>query len=492
MIGITGYGAYVPRKRLDRRAAAQANAWFNPSLNGLAKGVRSMCNWDEDSITMAVAAARDCLHGGTSPTPKAVHLASTTLPFADRDCAGVVAAALGLPEEIGTANLTTSQRAATSGLVTALNVVAADVGSILMLASEHRRTKAGSALEMLSGDGGVALMLGSENVVCEFLGSHQLSIDFIDHYRGTTEAGEFDYSWEDRWHRDEGYMKIAPRALSGLFEKTGVAPEAVDHFVMPETVRGVAAKVAAAAGIPKNAARDVLGEVMGGAGTAHALVMLADVLGEAKPGQTIVVVGWGQGCDALLFRTTDGITDFRPRLGLRGHLALGREEKLYTKFLAFNGLIEMERGLRSEVDKQTGLSGLYRNRKLLTSFVGGKCRSCGTVQIPKSNVCIGPNCGATDEQDDHPMADATANLQSWTADMLTYTPDPPQHFGMVQFDGGGRIMADITDVDPGEVDVGMPVRMEFRIKDFDDKRGFTRYFWKATPDRVTGANAGAS
>jgi len=488
MIGITGYGAYVPRMRLDRRTAADANAWFNPALKGLAKGVRSMCNWDEDSVTMAVAAALDCLHGGALPIPGALHLASTTLPFMDRDCAGLVAAALGLPEELGTANLTATQRAATSGLVTALKSVAADAGTILLLASEHRRTKAGSALEMISGDAAAALMLGRENVLCEFLGGHQLTVDFVDHYRGATEA--FDYPWEDRWHRDQGFMEIAPRALAGLFEKTGAAPAAVDHFVMPETVRGVTAKVAAAAGIPDRAIADSLGDEMGAAGTAHALVMLADVLAKAKPGQTIVVVGWGQGCDALLFRATDRITDFRPRLGLRGHLALGREEKLYTKFLAFNGLIEMERGLRSEVDKQTALSGLYRNRKLLTSFVGGKCRSCGTVQIPKSNVCVGPNCGATGAQVDHPMADVAASLQSWTADRLTYTPDPPQHFGMVVFAGGGRILADISDVDPGEVYVGMPVRMEFRIKDFDDSRGFTRYFWKATPDRVTGTNAG--
>ena len=60
--------------------------------------------------------------------------------------------------------------------------------------------------------------------------------------------------------------------------------------------------------------------------------------------------------------------------------------------------------------------------------------------------------------------------------------DPPQHFGMVVFEEGGRLMADFTDVDPGEVAVGMPMRMMFRVKDRDDRRGFTQYFWKATPD----------
>ena len=52
---------------------------------------------------------------------------------------------------------------------------------------------------------------------------------------------------------------------------------------------------------------------------------------------------------------------------------------------------------------------------------------------------------------------------------------------MVQFNDGGRLMADFTDVDIAEVSVGMAMRMVFRIKDYDAQRGFTRYFWKATP-----------
>jgi uncharacterized OB-fold protein len=52
---------------------------------------------------------------------------------------------------------------------------------------------------------------------------------------------------------------------------------------------------------------------------------------------------------------------------------------------------------------------------------------------------------------------------------------------------------DITDVEPGDVDSGTPVRMVFRVKEWDDRRGFTRYFWKAQPDRrrMAGAKAAA-
>ena len=52
---------------------------------------------------------------------------------------------------------------------------------------------------------------------------------------------------------------------------------------------------------------------------------------------------------------------------------------------------------------------------------------------------------------------------------------------MIQFNGGGRMMSDFTDVDEGKVDVGTPMRMTFRIKDVDAVRGFVRYFWKAAP-----------
>ena len=52
---------------------------------------------------------------------------------------------------------------------------------------------------------------------------------------------------------------------------------------------------------------------------------------------------------------------------------------------------------------------------------------------------------------------------------------------MVQFDPGGRLMADFTDVDRGAVEVGMDMRMVFRVKERDAQRGFVRYFWKAAP-----------
>ena len=96
MIGITSYGAYIPRLRLDRMSIFQSMGWFAPAIMMVAQGERSMCNWDEDTVTMAVAAARDCLKGVDKNTLDGLYLASTTLPFADRQNAGIVKAALNL------------------------------------------------------------------------------------------------------------------------------------------------------------------------------------------------------------------------------------------------------------------------------------------------------------------------------------------------------------------------------------------------------------
>jgi 3-hydroxy-3-methylglutaryl CoA synthase len=480
MIGIKAFGGYVPRRRLQRSVIVEANAWFNAGVKGYAKGERSMCNWDEDALTMAVEASRDCLGAEKPDDIRAIFLASTTLPFADRLNSGVLGTALNLGQNLMTMDITSTLRSGTSGLVNALTMAKGTDGSILFTASEHRRSKTSTTNELMYGDGAAALLLGSgDDVIAEYLGGYQAAVDFVDHYRFRTE--DFDYNWEERWIRDEGYAKIVPPAVATALEAAGVSADDIDHMVMPGTIRGLQGMIAKRTGINPEAAHDNMHANLGDTGAAHSLVMLVDCLQSAEPGQTILVIGWGQGCDALVFRTTDALKTISERHGIKGFMARRKEETNYNKFLAFNGLIEQDGGLRAETDKQTALSTLYRNKEMVMGFVGGKCEKCGTVQFPKARVCVNPNCGAIDTQEDIPMSETPAKIQSWTADNLTYAMDPPQHFGMIIFEEGGRLMADFTDVDVGEVEVGGEMRMMFRIKAHDEKRGFNKYFWKAAP-----------
>lgn len=477
MSGILAAGAYVPRNRLSRKAVAEANQWFNPGLKGLARGERAICNWDEDTLTMAVEAARDCLGTRDRAQVGAVVLASTTAPFADRQNAGVIAEALNLEDDVSAMDVGGSLRAGTSALINALKG-ASGGRTTLLIAAEHRQSKAAGPQEMAFGDGAAAFLIGEDGSAAGLVAATSRTADFVDHYRAGT--ARFDYAWEERWVRDEGQLKILPDALGAALEAAGLEADKIDHVLVPLSA-ATAGRIAKGLGFAAEAMADPLFANLGDCGAAHPLVMLADCLARAKPGETIAVAGWGQGADVAVLRAGDGVAQAVPGLGVAGHLARRREETNYNRYLSFNNLVEQERGIRSELDRQTAVSALYRNRDMVLGFTGGKCASCGTVQFPRSNICVNPNCGKRHTQAPHPMAESRASIQSWTADNLTYTPDPPTHFGMVVFEEGGRLMTDFTDVDRGTLEVGQPVRMMFRIKDVDEKRGFKRYFWKAAP-----------
>jgi 3-hydroxy-3-methylglutaryl CoA synthase len=477
MVGIAAVGGYIPRLRLARRAIVDANAWANPALKAMAKSERAICNWDEDPITMAVEAARSCLDNRSREDIGALYFASTSAPFDDRHNAGVIAQAL-LIKEIESLDVGASMRAGTSALIAAAKTVASSGRSALVLAAEQRRTAPASTLELTSGDGAAALTVAAGDGIARLVGHHAVTVDFVDHYRG--HGQEFDYTWEERWIRDEGWLKIVPAAASALLAQTGVAPAAIAHVCLPCTLARVPEMILDRLQIPKASLHDNLHAGCGDTGACHSLLLLAHVLEQAKPGERILVVGFGQGCDVLLFEATEAIEQARPT-AVSDALARRRPETNYQRYLAFNDLVPIDKGPRSEVDKFTPLSTLYRKRDMLFGLVGGRCRVCGTVQFPKSRICVNPNCNALNSQDDQSFADFPARVLSWSADHLTYTPDPPAHYGMVQFEPGGRLMADFTDVDVGKVGVGMGMRMVFRVRERDPQRGFVRYFWKAAP-----------
>jgi len=480
MIGITSFGAYIPHLRLSRSSIVQHMGWFAPAIMAVSQGERSMCNYDEDSITMAVAAARDCLAGGDKSALDALFLASTTLPFADRQNAGIVSAALNLSDEIITADYTASQKVATTALITALeSVQSGNRQQILVTAADKRETKTAYFYEMWFGDGAAALTVGNEDVIAEYLGSYSLSCDFVDHYRGAFH--KHDYVWEERWTRDIGYGEIIPKAVNGLFDKLGITMEDVDKLVYPCFFKGDHKKIAKKLGATPEKLVDNMHEVCGETGAAHAFMMFIAALEKAEPGERILLVGFGQGANALYFKVTDQIKALAGRNGVSGSLANKKVIDNYAKWLKFRDLIQTEMGIRAEAPTQTATTVLWRKNKMLLGLVGGKCRKCGTPQFPKMDYCVNPSCGALNSQDDYEFADAPAKVKTFTGDMLAISVDPPAIYGMVQFDDGGRIMADFTDCELDEVKVGLRVQMALKRKVEDAQRGFVNYFWKAVP-----------
>ncbi|MEW5946326.1 MAG: 3-oxoacyl-[acyl-carrier-protein] synthase III C-terminal domain-containing protein [bacterium] len=490
MTGITGFGGYIPKLRLNRMQIFQAMGWFAPAVMVVAQGERSVCNHDEDALSMAVEASRDCLRGTNKADVEALYLCSTTLPYADRQNAGIVKTALNLRDDVLTADFTSSLKAATTGMTAAFDAVASgNRKCVLLTATDHRRTKGAYFYEMWFGDGAASVLIGSDNVVAEFKGSHSVSHDFCDHYRG---AGyTFDYMWEERWARDEGYTKIIPEAVNGLMKKLGITMNDVTKLVFPCFFKAEHAGIAKKLGATPDKVMDNMHEACGETGAAHPLVMLVHALEQSKPGDRILLASFGNGSDALLFEVTENIAKLPPRKGIGGCLADKRKIQNYEKYLKFRDLVQFEMGIRAEAGGRTAMSTLWRKRKAITGLVGAKCGKCATPQWPPMKICINPECRSHGVFEDYEFSEKTGRIVTWTADMLAVSQEPPQLYGIIQFDEGGRMILEFTDCEQKDVGVGNPVALSFRKRYFDkDRSGYQGYFWKAVPRKVERKEAG--
>ncbi|MGD9045779.1 MAG: SDR family NAD(P)-dependent oxidoreductase, partial [Desulfobacterales bacterium] len=414
----------------------------------------------------------------------ALFLASTTLPFADRQNAGIVSSALNLKDNLLTADHTSSQKASTTALISALeSLKGGERKSIMVTASDRRETKAAYFYEMWFGDGAGSLMVGDTDVIAAYKGSYSVAHEFVDHYRGADQ--KYDYMWEERWARDAGYGRIIPEVVNGLFEKLGISMDDVDKLVYPCIFKRDHRNIAAQLGATSEKLVDNMHEVCGETGAAHPFIMFISALEKARPGDRILMIGFGQGANALLFEVTESVTDLVERNGVAGSLQNKKTTDNYMKWLKFRDLIQTEMGIRAEAPSQTATTVLWRKNKMILGLVGGRCRECGTPQFPKMDICVNPECGAFHSQEDYEFADVPARVKTFTGDMLSVSVDPPAIYGMVQFENGGRMVADFTDCELDDLKVGLAIQMAFKRKGVDKERGFVNYFWKAVP--VSGA-----
>ena len=148
MVGIASYGAYIPIYRLSRETISKE--WGTPAGHG----EKSVRNYDEDSITMAVEAAIDCLNGVDRRSVDGLYFASTTPPYREKQSASIVAAALDLRrDELFTADFANSLRAGTIAMKAATDAVnGGSAKNVLVVASDCRLPAPNSELEPLFAD----------------------------------------------------------------------------------------------------------------------------------------------------------------------------------------------------------------------------------------------------------------------------------------------------------------------------------------------------
>lgn len=477
MVGITGYGAYLPRYRMDRSVVLQQVGWFN---RGLSKGEKAVANCDEDSVTMAYAAARECLKGPGADEVDALYMASLSFPFKLRQNAAIVSEALNLNEAIRTADYTSSPQCGTDAMLSALDAAACgSARQAIVCASDARRAKPGSSQEYTWGDGAAAIRFGSENILAAFLGASSVTSDFID--KRIIDTEEFERVWEDRWLRDEGYLKLIPKVVTDLLKKTGTSIEDYAKVCIACPNSSALKAIGKKCGLSPEQIADNLVGTVGDLNSSMPAMMLVSALEAASAGDKIMLVSFGYGARALAFEATQAVTSAASRGCLAAALARKTPLKEYARYLAYKGLVDFEMGIRGETVAPTAMSVLHQQGKAITCLEGVRCTACGTPQYPKHTVCANPGCNAVGQMEPYIFSDKIGAVASFTADSLAFSWDPPQLDGMLDFDEGGRLFMDFTDCTKDDVSVGIKMQMTFRRKYADKVRGHYGYYWKAMP-----------
>ncbi|TMA93385.1 MAG: Zn-ribbon domain-containing OB-fold protein [Deltaproteobacteria bacterium] len=190
----------------------------------------------------------------------------------------------------------------------------------------------------------------------------------------------------------------------------------------------------------------------------------------AAPGDFLVVAGYGEGADALVFRATDALPASRPR-PLADRLAHALPVTSYGRFLKARGLVPAETA-GEPVTSIIEWKELAQDVRLH----GSRCEACGLVQYPQTRVCIG--CQARDRLVDHKLT-KHGTVFTFTIDNLAPVPEHPLPMAVIDLEGGGRLYLQVTDAAEGEVRVGAPVELTFRR--LHEAGGNRHYFWKARP-----------
>jgi 3-hydroxy-3-methylglutaryl CoA synthase/uncharacterized OB-fold protein len=461
LAGITRYGSYVPFSRVQRGAFAGG------------RGARAVAGHDEDSVSMAVEAAREVLAGGF--TPELLLFATTSPPYAEKTNAATVQAALGLSESIGSAELGGSGRMGLAALGLGLDVATAGRRA-LVCAGDVVVGAPGGARESQGGDAAVAFGTGPDaEAVARLRGRASATTELLDVWRLPEER--FAKSWEERFGAEILGPVLADTATRAL-KAAGVEPTELSQVIVDSANPRAAAGLPRALRLKPEQLADGLEASVGRAGAAHAGLVLARTLDKAKPGDRILVASLADGCEALVFEVTDEIASARPRHGVDAWIASKRDDVAYNTWLKWRGILPFEPPRRPDPDRPAA-PPMRRHERWKLAFEGARCTKCKTGHLPPQRVCS--HCGAVDEMAPEIFADRGCKVATFTLDHLAYSLQPPVVAAVVDFEGGGRLTCELTDVDPKTVAIGNELEMTFRR--LYTGQGVHNYFWKARPRR---------
>ncbi|MDP2841606.1 MAG: hydroxymethylglutaryl-CoA synthase [Candidatus Methanoperedens sp.] len=313
--GIVSYGAYIPRYRIKIEEIAKV--WGdNPNsiIDGLMVYEKSVPDMDEDTITIAVEAARNAVNRANVNPEKigAVFTGSESHPYAVKPTSTIVAEAIGATPNLTAADFEFACKAGTAAMQACVGMTESDMIELgLAIGADVSQGAPGDALEYTAAAGGVAYIIGKENIVAKIESTYSFTTDTPDFWR---REGKPYPEHGGRFTGEPGYFKHVTSAASGLMERLGTKPSDYNYAVFHQPNGKFPTRVAKMLGFSGEQIKPgLVVSRLGNTYSGSCMMGLAAILDIAKPGDRIFMTAFGSGAgsDAFSFSVTDRIDEIR-------------------------------------------------------------------------------------------------------------------------------------------------------------------------------------
>jgi len=322
-VGIVGWGAFIPRRRIRVEEIAAVWGADAPSYKkGLKLYQKSVPGADEDTITMSVEAARNALarSGGVDPVDiGAVYVGSESHPYAVKPSGTVVAEALGIVPDVHIADLEFACKAGTEGMYLAHSLVkAGEVRYALGIGGDTSQGAPGDALEYSAAAGSAAFIFGSDEdrIVADVLHTHSWTTDTPDFWR--REYMHYPRHGS-RFTGEPAYFRTSMASARAAMDKAGLEPKDFDYAVFHQPNGKFPIRVGKMLGFTmEQLETGWLSPWLGNTYSGASPLGLTAVLDIAEPGATVLVTSFGSGAgsDSFVLRVTQraaAVRDAAPR-----------------------------------------------------------------------------------------------------------------------------------------------------------------------------------
>ncbi|MBV9331890.1 MAG: hydroxymethylglutaryl-CoA synthase [Alphaproteobacteria bacterium] len=317
--GVIAFGHYVPYLRVD--TAVFAEQWGVPAqleriyrLNGRNRVAVNAA--DEDTVTLAVAAAERALATVAQPTGiSALLVGSESHPYAVKPTSVIVSEALGLSPDVFCADLEFACKGGSAAMLLMTAMVRAGMGEqALAIGADCPQSAPGSLLEASVGAGACAMLIGPhDRAIATVEAVASAASDATDFWR---RDGARYPSVVGKFSVDEGYMAHSRRVAHALFEATGTKASDYAYCVFHQPYAALPSALGKSLGFSPHQIRPgLIAARVGNAYSASCLLALCAVFEQAASGDRILVVSFGSGAgsDGLVLSVTDRIDAYRKR-----------------------------------------------------------------------------------------------------------------------------------------------------------------------------------